>query len=259
MLMKVRESRFWATLWSLYSIAPSIVICRVPELETASLVNMSGRSLDHCCGDGRFAALAWPGRKLTAGCDIDLPSAESARTRGIYERVDVCDASVRLPYDDATFDVVFNNSGLEHISRLDEALNEIGRVLAPGGTFAFNVLNHRYFEWWPLGESEKQGYREWQPFFHALSLSEWERRLAQTGMKVVSVEGYFNREASRYLSLLDYSFSGVYMKGLSNRLVDRYRSFPRFYRFLWRQRLGRLQWQTGPDEGSGYAIHATRI
>jgi SAM-dependent methyltransferase len=256
---RVKESAFWRPLWGYYPTSPSITLCRVPELEYASTIEISGRTLDHCCGDGRFASLAWPGSKLSVGCDIDKPSTEAAFTSGMYDRVDVCDVSNRLPYEDESFDLVFNNSGLEHIQNLQATLSEIGRVLSKGGTFAFNVLNHRYFEWWSLSEEQKWGYRRWQPFFHALSLSDWQARLAEAGLEVASVAGYFDRKASIYLSLLDCSFSSVYIAGQSSRLVERYLAHPHLFCWYWRLRLRNLRWRTESDEGAGYFIKARRV
>jgi SAM-dependent methyltransferase len=225
-------------------MSPSIALCRTPELEYASLLRPAERTLDHCCGDGKFASLAWPGRKLSAGCDINEHSASLARSSGVYDRVDVCDAAQRLPYEDDAFDLVFNNSALEHIADLPAALSEIHRVIARDGVLAFNVLNHRYFEWWPLLEEEKAAYRRWQPVFHALSISEWDKFLRQAGFKLLSVQGYFDQRASRHLALLDYSFSSVHIEG------------PRLSRIYWRRRLRGLNWKTGPDEGAGYFIQA---
>lgn len=40
----------------------------------------------------------------------------------------------RIPYPDATFDLVTNNQVMEHVEDLDAVLAEIHRVLKPGGT-----------------------------------------------------------------------------------------------------------------------------
>jgi SAM-dependent methyltransferase len=254
----VGNNRFWSPLWRWYADAPSIAFCRIPELEYASSLDVKGTVLDHCCGDGRFASLAWPGQKFHAGCDISSNAVNSAARLGIYSLLDVCDVSQKLPYDDCAFDLVFNNSALEHIRDLEAALAEVARVLVPGGMLAFNVLNHRYFEWWPLDEASMAGYREWQPFFHALSLDDWTQKLAAVGLKVASVEGYFDRQAARMLARLDCAFSGVYIANRPSVLVSWYRRAPRIMHRYWCWRLSSFTWKTGPDQGAGYFIKAVR-
>jgi SAM-dependent methyltransferase len=254
----VGQSRFWRPLWRAYPLAPSIVLCRVPELEYASRLDVSGRVLDHCCGDGLFASLAWPGRRVTAGCDHNPRVIEHALSTDTFGRVDMCDASKRLPYEDDSFDLVFDNSALEHILDLDAALLEVRRVLSPGGIFAFNVLNHRYFEWWPLDERSMAGYRGWQPFHHAFDLDGWRTRLAASGLRIQSVEGYFARSASCELALLDCEFSGAYLAHRQSRLVWWYLHLSPIMRIYWQRRLASLHWKTEPDSGAGYFIRAVR-
>jgi len=252
------KSKFWDALWRQYALSPSVSLCRVPELEFASRLSLKGNVLDHCCGDGFFASLAWPGKIVTAGCDIRRAAIEKARSRAIYSRCDVCDAAKHLPYEDGMFGLVFSNSALEHISDLDSALAEIARVLRPDGIFAFNVLNHRYFEWWPLGEPAKASYRKWQPFIHALNLEQWRECLGRVGLQIISIEGYLDRKAARELAMLDYKFSGTYLAGRHSVLVWSYRVFWPLLIPYWRRRLSLLRWRTEPDAGVGYSFKAAR-
>lgn len=259
MKSRISDSRFWSPLWSIYAQSPSIALCRVPELEFASQIDLEGkRILDHCCGDGIFASLAWPDRVLTAGCDLNERSIDQASDKNLYKQLNVCDVSQRLPYEDHSFDIVFNNSALEHVANLDATLMEIARVLTPAGFLVFNVLNHRYFEWWPLNAQFKEEYKDWQPFYHDLSLAEWQVKLDMMGLKIVSVEGYFNRKSSSELALLDCEFSGYYMASRRSRLVDWYIRLPKIMKQYWRWRLSSLSWKTEPDEGAGYFIKAVR-
>lgn len=255
---KIRESRFWARLWHYYWGAPSIALCRVPELEYASTLTTDVRFLDHCCGDGKFAELAWPGKKITAGCDIDETSLESAKTSGIYGRLDRCDAGRSLPYEDGSFDIVFDNSAIEHIQDLDQNLREISRVLATGGVFAFNVLNHRYFEWWPLRDEDKTGYRRWQPFHHALALQEWQEHLSAAGLSIASVQGYFERPTAQLLARLDCEFSGKFLANRNSKLYDMYFRFPKIAQRFVAWRSSQSYWMTDSDAGAGYFIQATK-
>lgn len=245
------ESRFFRPLLRRYKAVPSILLCRVPELEYASELRLGAAALDHCCGDGKFAALAWPGEKFAAGCDLDAASIEQARLLERHRRLDVCDAARRLPYDDATFDLVFNNSALEHIPDLDGALAEVARVTRSGGRFAFAVLNRRYFSWWPAEAPPAEAYREWQPFIHALDAGEWTQRLDAAGFDVREMRGYFGEEAARTLALLDSEFSGHYFGRIESRLVADFQS-SWWTRRRWRKQIAALPWRTDADVGAGY-------
>jgi ubiquinone/menaquinone biosynthesis C-methylase UbiE len=54
-----------------------------------------------------------------------------------------CDAE-RLPFEDASFDLVFGHAVLHHLPNLDQAFREFRRVLKPGGALAFAGEPSRY-------------------------------------------------------------------------------------------------------------------
>jgi SAM-dependent methyltransferase len=119
---------------------PATALWRVFEAEAVlQHLRGEGRGLDLGCGDGQLArvVLGQTGLRWT-GLDIDANDAEAARHTGFYEAVKVAPAS-RIPEPDAAFDVVFSNSSLEHMQDLDLVLDEVARVLRPGGRFAFTV------------------------------------------------------------------------------------------------------------------------
>lgn len=67
------------------------------------------------------------------GVDVSNEAIRLANELGLDNAVfDVCDAHT-LPFDDSTFDCVIVNSLLHHLD-LDRAIEEIYRVLKPGGT-----------------------------------------------------------------------------------------------------------------------------
>src|SRR5204863_31465 len=61
---------------------------------------------------------------------------ENARELGLQVRTRACDAEA-LPFDDASFDLVFGHAVLHHLPDLEQAFEEFHRVLRPGGTLAF--------------------------------------------------------------------------------------------------------------------------
>ena len=50
----------------------------------------------------------------------------------------------RLPYGDASFDIVFCCDVLEHVQDLPKVISEISRVLKPGGVFIYDTVNRTF-------------------------------------------------------------------------------------------------------------------
>ena len=91
------------------------------------------RVLEVGCGTGAMAERinALPGVTLVA-VDFSERLVELTAARGVDARqADIC----YLPFEDDTFDVVYAGWMLYHVRDLDRALNEVRRVLRPGGTF----------------------------------------------------------------------------------------------------------------------------
>ena len=94
------------------------------------------RALDLATGTGDIAfALAARGARVT-GLDItyrmiELAHAKRERRRATFLVGDM----LALPFPTASFDLVTTGYGLRNVPRLDVAIDEIRRVLAPGGLF----------------------------------------------------------------------------------------------------------------------------
>jgi SAM-dependent methyltransferase len=89
------------------------------------------RILDAGCGPGRFAESA--AEKLgceVMGVDLSERMVQLTRERGIEAQV----ADVEeLPFTDSEFDAVVASFMLYHLSDLDRGLDELERVIRPGG------------------------------------------------------------------------------------------------------------------------------
>lgn len=65
------------------------------------------------------------------GVDISMSGIELAKNRGILAKI--ADLNKRLPFSDNFFDVVLSDQLLEHIYKTDYLLDEVCRILRPGG------------------------------------------------------------------------------------------------------------------------------
>ncbi len=117
--------------------------------------------LDLACGSGH-QSLAWAERGFrVTGLDFDHALLVAGRERirraaGPLHVRWACGDATRLPFRDRSFDVVFNNSLLEHVPDWRAVLAETARVLRPGGLFVMYTTNR----WCPL-QQEVNGF----PFY----------------------------------------------------------------------------------------------
>lgn len=98
------------------------------------------RVLDAGCGTGVVALLAaeWVGADGTvAGIDLSAAQLAVAASLPGGETADWRQGDIaELPYEDASFDVVYCHHVLQFVPNRVGVLRELGRVLAPGGTAA---------------------------------------------------------------------------------------------------------------------------
>lgn len=91
-------------------------------------------------GDIAFRTLArWPAPSV-AVCDINAAMLEEGRTRAwnrglIHGLTWTCGDAEALPFDDGQFDACTMAFGLRNVTHIERALDEIRRVLRPGGRF----------------------------------------------------------------------------------------------------------------------------
>jgi len=115
------------------------------------------RVLDFGCGDGRGAdivARLLPGAVYTG---VDIESSPEVDSRRRIDANFVAYDGMHLPFEDASFDVVYSKQVFEHVRHPDAVTAEIARVLVPGGIFAGSMSNlepyHSYsiFNYTPWG------------------------------------------------------------------------------------------------------------
>jgi len=101
--------------------------------------HVSGRVLDVGCGIGDFLEF----RPGTVGVDVNPHAVEWCRRRGLECRLMEAD---HLPFPDGGFDGVMLDNVLEHLTAPEPLLDEIRRVLEPGGRLLVGVPGLRGYE-----------------------------------------------------------------------------------------------------------------
>lgn len=139
---------------------------RVKEVLRSLDIKTKETVLDCGCGEGLYLMAMsgiFPDAAIN-GFDIDTSSMEVAKKhlekanpdREFSNRVNVdfkigniCD----MPYEDNYFDKICCSEVLEHVEDDRKALNELRRILKPGGKLVVTVPNHNYpFLWDPINK-----------------------------------------------------------------------------------------------------------
>jgi SAM-dependent methyltransferase len=140
------ERRFLAEAW--FAQAPG-------ERPFSGLIPYAGLKdkdvLEIGCGTGVHARLlAEAGARLSA-VDLTPTAVELTRRRlelaGLSGDVREADAE-HLPYDDASFDFVWSWGVIHHSEHTERVVDEIARVLRPGGTLALMVYHRSSLTFW---------------------------------------------------------------------------------------------------------------
>lgn len=110
-----------------------------------SFAEQGVRTLDVGCGSGRFIA------DLSGGFGVDVRPEKLRYMRSINPLLVAADG-MRLPFPDASFECVVSSEVIEHIpNEGGRFLDELTRVLAPGGTLVIGTPDYasrlwRFFE-----------------------------------------------------------------------------------------------------------------
>jgi SAM-dependent methyltransferase len=122
-----------------------VTIQEADEIPRLLEITAGSQVLEIGCGSGRYALrLAEQIRCCVLGLDVNprgIRNAKEIALRAHLEslvRFEECDASRPLPFEDETFDAVFSNDVLCHIADRLSVLQELRRVLKPGGRLLFS-------------------------------------------------------------------------------------------------------------------------
>ena len=182
-------------------------VCRYREART--LLRWLGpgdlrglRVLDVAGGDGYWAGQAR--RRGARAVALDLATAKLSRGRQLSGAPALVRSdALRLPFADASFDRVMSICAIEHFDDGEKALDEMTRVLAPGGELVMSADALTLAEHWPnLYRAHCERYHVKRTYSH----QELTALLAARGLDVTEYRYQFrSRRAQRmYLGLSAY-------------------------------------------------------
>jgi malonyl-CoA O-methyltransferase len=155
---------------------PSTIDSRIQHVQ--ALLRFFGplagkKVLDVGCGKGRFARVLLAENPRADIWGLDLSEGMLRFVPGGIHRL--AGSMTELPFADAAFDCVYATESLEHAVEIERAVNEMCRVLAPGGKLFIIDKNARH--WGKLKTPE------WEKWFKR---SELERLLKRNCTQVHS-------------------------------------------------------------------------
>lgn len=200
-------------LWQQLKTLPAFrALLRAVEARFYGQIPLPDPILDIGCGDGNFAQLALPGRRITAGIDPWWRPLNKAVKAGNYE-LPIQAMGDYLPFPDGYFASAFSNSVLEHIPDIQPVLNEISRVLQPGAPFLITTPSHYFTKFLGggaffdrlalkgLGNRYRDFFNRISRHAHTDSPETWAGRLAEAGFSIERWQYYFSRDALRVLEV----------------------------------------------------------
>lgn len=193
----------------LWQNAPlSWAIIRASEIQLLSQQTFLHPILEVGCGDGLVSQLIFKNKQgiIDVGIDLNQEELRRAQKTGVYKKLlqtNICNTS----FPNSSFNTIFANGVLEHISNLSSAIQEISRILKPGGklittsplpTYTTLLLYYRFFSYLGL-KSPARSYGAWiNRIFvhhHLLSLKQWQQLFYSNGLLLKS-HVYYNNSAT---------------------------------------------------------------
>lgn len=183
------------------AVVPGFLLRRFLTVETAieqavqdlaSSLPPSARVLDAGAGEGRYASY-FPQQRYHG---VDLAVGDD---QWDYTGIDALADLARLPFPDSTFDAALNIVTLEHVPEPLAVLEEIARVLRPGGALLLVAPQQ-----WEVHQAPHDYYR-----YTRYGLAWLLDRAGFTQTRIEPIGGFFTLLARRLIATLNYCQGGA--------------------------------------------------
>lgn len=209
---------------------PAVASWRCWELALIRQFPLARPLLDLGCGNGGILDLLTDGGRLLSadgpvvGIDIVEDFARLAIAHDLYDGISVSDARA-LPFPTGAFGTVVSVCVLEHIPAVQGVLDQIARVLRPGGRFIFSVpapplceVARALHE--PGGEEYVTRLNERVEHVNVWDAATWEARLREAGLQAAEILGFMPEAAARdWFAAYDWTIRPIRGRGALYRLA----------------------------------------
>lgn len=205
-------------------------LLRAVEAHFYDELSLSHPILDLGCGDGHFASVAFD-EPLAVGLDPGWPPLREALRRGGHRTLTRA-VGGRMPFPDEHFATVVSNSVLEHILDVQAVLDEVTRVLRPGGWLYFCVPGPNFLRFLSVSrgldrlgcgraaDAYRHLFNRISRHHHCDGVSMWRDRLEAAGLDLEDSWVYFSRRALTALEWGHYlGLPSLIAKKLTGRWV----------------------------------------
>ncbi len=171
------------TLMNRYDLERRLTIV-FDELLSPDLTGL--RTLDLGCGTGWFSRWAAQRGAQVVSLDISRRLVEITYHRAHTQPV-VGDATC-LPFASACFDLIISSEMIEHLANPTLGIQEIARLLAPGGTLVLTTPNRRWL--WLVNLATHLHLRPYAGYENFVGFDELAHVIRSVGLEVESHFGF---------------------------------------------------------------------